>query len=337
MKRYARLAARNVRFLWVSVPRFFFMLNSPWGAGGRRKVICMKNIILILLFCAFLFSCSQEQESNKDKVVAVFVTGDEETSVNKVFGSKFVNAIVEGGKYKAVERTESFLDELGREQSFQRTGEVSDSKISEIGKLYGADMVCVIDITNVEIDHRKKTEKYIAAKLIDSETSEVLKVADVNENWEDLDGLSIVAEDLAVDLVGVNDSIKKVVDDRRRKNAEKPKELAIVLAKDRQEYEVMPTDIEGTYTLDSAKKVCESLVAFGKSDWFLPNQAALGAIRDEKDKIGGFADAYYWSSTDYRYYDNKCYYTVCFKEHEINYTHVQDKNLTLHVRCVRKH
>jgi hypothetical protein len=51
----------------------------------------------------------------------------------------------------------------------------------------------------------------------------------------------------------------------------------------------------GTY----AAKLCSDLEAYGYDDWYLPAKDELNAIYDEKDVIGGFSSAYYWSSTEY--------------------------------------
>lgn len=295
----------------------------------------MEKIIFVFFFCIFALSCTNMQES-KDEVVAVFVTGDEDASVNKVFGSKFVSAIVEEGKYKAVERTENFLEELGREQSFQRTGKVSDSRISEIGKLYGADMVCVIDITEVHLNNSTSHEKYIASKLIDSETSEVYKVRDVNEKWESLDELSEVAGDLAIDLLSANDSLKIAVENRRKERLEKKIRVElhsepVHVQINYEDYEVLPTDLDGSFTYAEAKKVCEDLVAFGKDDWFLPDKTVLAGIYNRKDEIGGFSGYSYWSSSE------SASYTAWDQRFSDGSQSSYFKDYGRRVRCVRKY
>jgi len=44
--------------------------------------------------------------------------------------------------------------------------------------------------------------------------------------------------------------------------------------------------------------ICEDLVLDGYNDWYLPSSAELNLLYLHKDTIGGFAQAYYWSSTD---------------------------------------
>ncbi len=247
------------------------------------------------------------------ETVAVYVTGDEKPAVKKVFGSKFVAAIVNRGEYRAVERTDSFLEQLSKETTYQQSGLVSDSKISQIGKMLGADMVCAIDISNVF------GEKYISAKLISTETAEVLKVRDVSDNWDDLTGLATVAEDLAAELVGAKKTAKK--------DPNGPKQIQI----NYQNYEVLPGDLEGTYNWSNAKSACANLTAFGKSDWYLPTKAEFDGLYKCKDEIGGFTNGWYWTSSQV---DSDEAWGFYFREARYGYPY---KNMNMLVRCVRKY
>ena len=98
--------------------------------------------------------------------MAVYVAGDDE--INGIMGDYLVDEIAHDGKYIAVERTASFLNEMHKEQSYQQSGSVDDSEISRLGKQFGVDYVCVatpFDLWN---------EKYISARMIDVERAEVI-------------------------------------------------------------------------------------------------------------------------------------------------------------------
>jgi hypothetical protein len=56
---------------------------------------------------------------------------------------------------------------------------------------------------------------------------------------------------------------------------------------------VHPTEL-GKMTWEEAKKACASL---GKG-WRLPTRVELLLMYENKDVVGGFADNYYWSSTE---------------------------------------
>lgn len=48
-----------------------------------------------------------------------------------------------------------------------------------------------------------------------------------------------------------------------------------------------------------AASVCDQLELNGFSDWFLPSKAELSLLRTHKTAVGGFANPFYWSSTEH--------------------------------------
>lgn len=55
---------------------------------------------------------------------------------------------------------------------------------------------------------------------------------------------------------------------------------------------------EGDFTWSDAKNACNNLVTGGFSDWHLPTKDELNKLYLKKSVVGGFADGYYWSSTE---------------------------------------
>lgn len=130
----------------------------------------MKRVLILLLSVLSLTVFAQQ------KKVAVYVTGDD--PINSIMGDHLVDGIAHDGKYIAVERTASFLNELVKEQSYQRTGAVDDSELSRLGKQFGVDYVCVATPFNVW------GEKYISARMIDVERAEVIATSSANGKVE---------------------------------------------------------------------------------------------------------------------------------------------------------
>jgi len=48
----------------------------------------------------------------------------------------------------------------------------------------------------------------------------------------------------------------------------------------------------------NAARICYDLVLGGYSDWFLPSKDELNQLWINRVAVGGFANAYYWSSTE---------------------------------------
>lgn len=48
-----------------------------------------------------------------------------------------------------------------------------------------------------------------------------------------------------------------------------------------------------------AARICNDLVLGGYSDWFLPSKDELNQMYLKKTVIGGFADSYYWTSSEF--------------------------------------
>jgi hypothetical protein len=87
---------------------------------------------------------------------------------------------------------------------------------------------------------------------------------------------------------------------------------------------VHPTEL-GKMTWEEAKKACASL---GKG-WRLPTRVELLLMYENKDVVGGFANNYYWSSTEY---DFNLAWLQDFSNGFQNYN---DKNNTDYVRAVK--
>jgi hypothetical protein len=152
----------------------------------------MKKIFTIVLaaVCAAGVAYGQKQK------VAVYVTGSNDAGITKVLGTKLVAAITQSGSYVAVERTAQFLNELQKEQSYQRTGAVDDNQISKLGKQFGVELVCVADVTEV------MGSQYVSARLIDVESATVTATADEANDLKSITDLVTVSESIAATLVG---------------------------------------------------------------------------------------------------------------------------------------
>ena len=147
----------------------------------------MKKLFIILLSALSLTAFAQQ------KKVAVYVTG-QQSGINKVLGDQLVAAFAKSGKYIAIERTASFLAELGKEQNYQRTGAVDDNELSRLGKQFGVQLVCVADVSDVF------GEKYVSARLIDVESAEVVNTSNASSPLSNMAELLKVTDKLTKEL-----------------------------------------------------------------------------------------------------------------------------------------
>jgi hypothetical protein len=58
-----------------------------------------------------------------------------------------------------------------------------------------------------------------------------------------------------------------------------------------------PNDLDRIYAVDEADNVCDDLIFNGYDDWRLPTKDELNRLYQNKNLIGGFKNAIYWSST----------------------------------------
>lgn len=171
----------------------------------------MKKLLIVLLSALSLTAFAQQ------KKVAVYVTG-EQSGITKVLGDQLVAAFAKSGKYTAIERTTSFLAELGKEQNYQRTGAVSDSEIARLGVQFGVNYVCVADVSEVF------GEKYITARLINVETAEIVNTHNVSGEMNSMNSClrmaGEIAENLSKGTFAEQAEENRIKEEAKRKQAE---------------------------------------------------------------------------------------------------------------------
>ena len=96
----------------------------------------------------------------------------------------------------------------------------------------------------------------------------------------------------------------------------------------------------GAMTWSQAMSACNGLSYGGYEDWYLPNKEELYKMYQERVLIGGFSNAYYWSSTEYCYNTNLGNTNAVIVSFTNDYysgrTSNYDKSVSYNVRCVRK-
>jgi len=80
---------------------------------------------------------------------------------------------------------------------------------------------------------------------------------------------------------------------------------------------------------NDAKKICKEHRGGGYSDWHLPSKDELNKLFLKKNKIGGFSNNYYWSSTELNNY--AAWFQFFLNGFQLDY----DKYYPSNVRAVR--
>jgi hypothetical protein len=119
--------------------------------------------------------------------IAVYVTGDKNDGEKRALGTKILVALVNSGKFLAIERSDDFLSEVENEHKKQREGSVDDRQISALGKQFGVHYVCVSNITAAFGSYQ------VSARIINVETAVVVAVGEDDSPLRNMDDLSEVS------------------------------------------------------------------------------------------------------------------------------------------------
>jgi len=87
--------------------------------------------------------------------------------------------------------------------------------------------------------------------------------------------------------------------------------------------------VTGCSAAGIAARLCNDLELNGYSDWYLPSKDELDKLYNNRVAIGGFADAYYWSSSEH----SNSY--AWFRDFGSTYQSYSSKNSTYYVRAIR--
>lgn len=148
----------------------------------------MKKLLLILLSAVALTAFAQQKPR-----IAVYMTGDD--PMNEIIANRLMASFISSGKYMPVERSAAFLDAVSKEHAYERTGEVDDEQIAELGKQFGIKYLCVVSVVDVW-----NNEKYITSRILDVTSAEVIGSCSSNGSIADGGALMTALDDLSEKL-----------------------------------------------------------------------------------------------------------------------------------------
>jgi hypothetical protein len=131
--------------------------------------------------------------------VAVYMAGEEPKGAigsHRILGVELEKAISKSKDYIAVNRTNEILKMLTKEHEYTRSGEVDDAQIKKIGKQFGAQYLCIVEINAANRGY------YLAAQLVDVESARIINSSSAGSRLEDYNEQMAVAQKIALELVG---------------------------------------------------------------------------------------------------------------------------------------
>jgi len=261
-------------------------------------------IILLCIICANLGLLGQQK-------VAVYVTGGKDKSMNKVLGDQLVTAFANSSKYIAIESTDSFLAERNKAIKLNESDAVDfdDKELVRLGKQFGVQKVCVAEINEIET-FKNAQNKYISARLIDVESTEILNTANGYSSLESMEELLRVTKAITEKLTG---KTAKEIAKENEIEKEKKKEIEEKVKKEKEKTELLRNEgyvpFQNLYvhintsmelSWNFAKQYCEESRIGGFKDWRLPTINELNKINGHENII--FRSYYFnnntvWSSS----------------------------------------
>ncbi len=162
----------------------------------------MKRLLLIIATFVAINGHAQSRPATSSttspkKKVAVYITGDLETSHKEIIASRLTTLLTQSEQYVAMERTYDFINEINKEQDFQYGGiHVGDEQIAKIGQRLMVDYVAIIKISRVF------NELYLTARILNVLTKEILVAAETTiDAIRNMDSLLKTAKEISVFLL----------------------------------------------------------------------------------------------------------------------------------------
>jgi hypothetical protein len=155
------------------------------------------SLVIIILSCTFIPASANTVSGQNQPRIAVYVTGSVPENEKKALGTMILTSLVNSGRYKGIERSAEFVAEIDNEHIRQRSGAIDDSQITELGKQYGVEFICIADITPALGDFQ------ISARIINVETAEIVFIGASSSPLKTMKDLSSVADRVVRAMFGL--------------------------------------------------------------------------------------------------------------------------------------
>jgi hypothetical protein len=161
----------------------------------------MKKLTLFLIMLFTAAALAQDLPR-----IAVYVTGDFPENEKNALGTRMLAALIKSGHYRGIERSNAFLAKIEEEHVKQRSGAIDDSHISELGRMFGVQFVCIADITPAFGAFQ------LSARVINVETAEIVLIGEAQSRLRTMNDFAKVSDRIVNSLFSEHEKrqIKRV-------------------------------------------------------------------------------------------------------------------------------
>ena len=153
----------------------------------------MKKLSFSLVMIFMFFSAAFAQDLPR---IAVYVIGDMPDNNKRVFGPELLTSLVNSGRYSGMERPNVFFAEVESKRTTEFGGAINDSQLSELGKEFGVDYVCIADVVPAFGIYR------IEVRIVDAKTAQTVVVGESNSSLKTFDELTRVLRAIVRNMFG---------------------------------------------------------------------------------------------------------------------------------------
>jgi len=198
--------------------------------------------------------------------IAVYVTGNVGDDEKEALGTRMLASLVNSGRYKGIERSDSFLAEIEKEQVKQHSGDIDDNQISALGRQFGVKFVCIAAITPAF------GEFQVSARIVDVETAQVEFIGESSGQLKSMTDLERVSDKVVENMFGEKSA-------QTAKLAQQPKSESHKESsgKPRIMDKKISLEIGGTLTFGSADEDGQMKGDSGNTISFSDNYSGMGA------------------------------------------------------------
>ena len=179
----------------------------------------MKKIIITVTFVLIAVTATFGQQK-----VAIYVTGGETEGIDKTLRYELMSALHKHkDKYILVERQIDYTDIVKNELCYQMSGHVDDNDIVCVGKQFGAELVCIGEVSKLLGDIK------IIARFVDVTTVEIkdIKSARVPSKMIDPQNIEKICKEVAENLIAGESKGDTYVLQKERASKKPPKTTCI--------------------------------------------------------------------------------------------------------------